>query len=212
MWKEDENVAKCPDCDVALVPLHQLPPSAETILEREAELERTPPEWKRRAFFDMTRGRGWLLLFCLLGLAGFFQPWFVLYKPEEVVLSGFRIARYFAGWVWAGAVGWFILIPLVLTRRTIADLRGIRAICAFFASLTLGEILVLANVSPTSKLQIPIEFVSTYGLWWSATASAFATIISLTLGGSLPKREDPQSPESQRGTRVVRRSRHETLH
>jgi hypothetical protein len=212
MWKEDENVAKCPDCDVALVPLHQLPPSAETILEREAELEQTPLEWKRLPFFDMSRGRGWLLLLCVLGLVGFFQPWFLLYKPEEVVLSGYRIARHFAGWVWAGAVGWFVLVPLVLTRRTIADLRGIRAICAFFASLTFGEILVLANVSPTSKSHVPIEFASAYGLWWSAGVSALATLVSLILGGSLPKREPLEAAESRGGVRVVRRSRHETLH
>lgn len=213
MWKEDENVQKCPDCGVALVPLHQMPPSAETLLEREAELQLTPPEWQKRSLFDLSRGRGLLLALAVLGLAGFFQPWFVLSKPELVVLSGFRIARYYAGWVWAGAVGWFILIALVATRRTIADLRGVRAICALFASLTLGEILVLGNVSPTSKLHVPIEFGWAYGLWWSALASALGTLVAIGLGGAIPQSSEASQPKALDGSvRVVRRSRHETLH
>jgi hypothetical protein len=213
MWKEDENVQKCPDCDVGLVPLHQLPPSAETQLEREAEMMQTPPELKKMPLWDLSRGRGLLLLFAVLGLVGFFQPWFILQKPETLVLSGFRIARYFAGWVWGGAVGWFILIALLVTRRTIASLRGVRAICVFFASLTLGEILVLANVSPTSKVNVPIEFGWAYGLWWSALVSGLGTIVALGLGGAIPPRADPsQEKRGPASNRVVQSSRRETLH
>jgi magnesium-transporting ATPase (P-type) len=213
MWKEDENVERCPDCDVGLVPLHQMPPSAETLLEQEAELNQTPPEWRKRSFFDLGRGRGLLIGLALIGLAGFFQPWFILKKPEIVILSGFRIARFFAGWVWAGAIGWFVLIALLLTRRSIASLRGVRAISVFFASLTLCEILVLANVSPTSKIRVPIEFGWAYGLWWSALVSALGAIVAMGLGGALPPRDDPKSQKApDSGSRVVRRSHHETLH
>jgi hypothetical protein len=213
MWKEDEHVARCPDCGVELVPLHQLPPSAETLLEREAELHQIPLELQKRSVFDLSRGRGLMVVIAVLGLAGFFQPWFIMEKPETLVLSGFKIARFFAGWLWAGAVGWFILIPLVLSRRTIADLRGVRIICAFFASLTLGEILVLANSSPTSKVRVPVEFGWSYGLFWSALASIFGIIVAMKLGGSLPRRADPEMPESKRGSaKLVRRSRYETLH
>jgi hypothetical protein len=213
MWQSDENVEKCPHCDVKLVPLHQLPPSAETLLEREAELQQVPLEWQKRSWFDLRRGRGLLILIAVLGLVGFFRPWFILRKPELVELSGYTIARHFAGWVWAGAVGWFVLIALVLTRRTIAGLRGVRVITAFFASLTLAEILVLANVSPTSKLRVPVEFGWTYGLWWSALASTFGVIVAIGLGGALPRRTDNQENEpSKDPARIVRRSRHETLH
>lgn len=213
MWQRDENVEKCPHCDVDLVPLHQLPASAETLLEQEAELEGIPPEFRKRSWFDLSRGRGLLLAIAILGLAGFFQPWFVLSKPETIELSGFRIARHFAGWVWAGAVGWFILIALVLTRRTIAGLRGVRVISAFFASLTLAEILVLANVSPTSKVRVPIEFGWAYGLWWSALASSFGFIVAVSLGGALPRRTDPkENAPKDDSLRVPERSRHETLH
>lgn len=213
MWEERENVVRCPECDVALVPLHQLPPSPETVLEREAAILQNPPEWQRRGLYDFGRGRGLLPLIALMGLAGFFQPWFVLSKPETLVLSGFQIARFYAGWLWAGAVGWFIVIPLVLSRRTIADLRGIRVISAFFASLTLGEILVLSNASPSSKVRVPVEFGWSYGLFWSALASIFGVIVAIRLGGSLPRRTNPERPEAKlRSVKAVRRSPNETLH
>lgn len=218
MYSDEECVLRCPDCDVQLLPLHELPPSAETVLEREAELERTPAEFRKLSWLDLGRGRGLLVLLALLGLFGFFQPWFVLRKPDEVVLSGFRIARHFAGWVWAGAIGWFILIPLVLSRRTIASMRGVRAICAFFASLSAGEIAVLASVSPTSKVHIPIEFGSQWGLFFSAGVSVVGTIVALRLGGPLnaAPAEAPPLSAGQRGqaqsTTALRRRRHETLH
>lgn len=216
MWSDEEGVLRCPDCDVQLLPLHELPPSAETVLEREAELERTPTEFRQLSWFDLGRGRGLLVLLALLGLFGFFQPWFELRKPDEVVLSGFRIARHFAGWVWAGAIGWFILIPLVLSRRTIASMRGIRAICAFFASLSAGEIIVLASVSPTSKVHVPIEFGWQWGLVFSAGVSVVGTIVALRLGGPLPTTATavPPSPGGQRGQThgSAQRRRHETLH
>jgi hypothetical protein len=217
MWSDEEGITRCPDCGVDVVALHELPPSAETVLEREAETEAIPEEFRRRSWRDLGRGRGWLIFFALLGLVGFFQPWFVLRKPEEFVLSGFRIARHFAGWVWAGAVAWFVLIPLVASRRTIASLRGVRAVCAFFASLTAGEILVLVNVSPTSKVHVPIEFGWCWGLFFSAAASVLATIVALNLGGALPRREDQKKkslslgigPKSERAARGDKR---ETLH
>lgn len=197
MWSEDEGVTLCPDCGVELLPLHEMPPSAETLLEQEAELARVPEEHRKRSLFDLGRGRGLLVLLAMLGLFGFFQPWFVLRKPEEVVLSGFRIARHFAGWVWAGAVAWFILIPLVITRRSIASMRGVRVVCALFASLSLCEILILANVTPTSKAQVPIEFGWAWGLFFSASVSIVATIVAFGFGGSLPPRTDQKSGPSQ---------------
>lgn len=227
MWSDDEGVSLCPDCGVDLVQLHELPPSAETILEREAEVEQVPEEFRQRHLFDLGRGRGLLVLFAVLGLFGFFQPWFVLRKPDELVLSGFRIARHFAGWVWAGAVGWFILIPLVLTRRTIASMRGVRAVCALFASLSAGEILVLANVSPTSKVHVPIEFGWAWGLFFSATMSILGTIVALGFGGAMPQRKELKSDDGtiassttqaartaqgQRHGVKASRSRRETLH
>jgi hypothetical protein len=223
MWSDDEGVTHCPDCDVDLLPLHELPPSAETVLEREAELAQVPEEWRKRSLFDLRRGRGGLLLLAMLGLFGFFQPWFVLRKPDELVLSGFLIARHFAGWVWAGAIGWFILIPLVLSRRSIVTMRGVRAVCALFASLTAGEILVLANVSPTSKVHVPIEFGWAWGLFFSASVSIIGTIVALGFGGSLPQRIDEsdvgQVPTKGRTPAAMpqamtpaKRSRRETLH
>jgi hypothetical protein len=205
MWSQDEGVHRCPECGVDLLALHELPASAESRLEREAEAERIPEEFRKRGLFDPGRGRGLLVALAVLGLFGFFQPWFVLRKPDEVVLSGYLIARHFAGWVWAGAVGWFMLIPLIITRRSIASMRGVRAVCVFFAALTAGEILVLANVSPTSKVHVPIEFGWMWGLFFSATVSIFGTIVALGFGGALPRRTE------QAGT-PPQHPKYETLH
>jgi hypothetical protein len=220
MWSDDEGVTRCPECGVDLLPLHELPPSAETVLEREAEREEVPEAWRKRPLFDLGRGRGWLVLLALLGIVGFFQPWFVLRKPDEIILSGFRIARHFAGWVWAGVIGWFILIPVVVTRRSIASMRSVRAVCALFASLTAGEILILANVTPTSKVRVPIEFGWTWGLFFSAAVSIFGTIVAISFGGSLPRRTDEEEGQPNRmpptnlrkGTGHATRPPHETLH
>jgi hypothetical protein len=86
-------------------------------------------------------------------------------------------------------------------------------ISGFFASLTLAEVVVLANVSPTSKMRIPIEFTWDYGLFWSAIASVFGVIVATRLGGPLPRRNDQKEIDSLGGSvRIVQRSRHETLH
>src|SRR5688572_31075404 len=63
-----------------------------------------------------------------------FRSWVVLRIPEELTLSGFDLARGRAGWLWGGAVAWFILLPLVWTRRSIAKMRGVRIICCLFAA------------------------------------------------------------------------------
>jgi hypothetical protein len=163
--------------------MHQLELSDEArALEPEAELpvEHRPFPWR-----NFGRGRGPLLALSVLGLAAFFLPWVSVSRPEDMVLCGFDLARGRAGWLWGGATGFFVLLPLLWTRRTIAQLRGARAIATLFAAMTWLEIAVLLAFPPRRGM-IPIEFEWRFGLYTSAALSLIATAVALRLGGRIP--------------------------
>lgn len=171
--------ARCPDCDVDLVPMDKLALSdeARALDELEVPLEERPFPWN-----DFGRGRGVLLGLSALGLAAFFCPWVLLSRPEDLVLRGFDLARGRAGWLWGGATGFFVLLPLLWTRRSIARLRGARVIATLFACMTALEVLVLVLFPPRRGL-IPIELEWQWGLYASAAVSAVATYFAVRLGG-----------------------------
>ena len=187
LYSQDEQLENCPDCGVALQRLRDLPPSPEIRLEMEAVAEQTPVEHRTRAFWDWRRGRGALVGLSVAGIAAFFLPWIALSLPETAELSGYFLARHFAGWLWGGAVGWFILIPLTLTRRTIAQMRGVRIVTTLFAGLTLAEILLLVSLPATRHSRVPVQFEWQWGLWVSAAISALGAAIATRFGGSLEK-------------------------
>ncbi len=194
LFTEEDELEVCPTCGVEIRPLRELPPSAELILEREAEIEQTPVELRQRSFWDVGRGRGLLVLCSVLGLLSFFLPWFSMTQPETATLAGYHLARYYAGWLWGGAVGWFVLVPLVLTRRSIMAMRGVRIVCTLFASVTLGEILVLLSLSPASQTVFHVEYRWEWGLWTSAVVSVLGTVVASRFGGSLPEPSRPTQP------------------
>jgi hypothetical protein len=131
----EPEARRCPTCDVVLQPLDKLPPSPEALEEEALSGEATAPEDRLLPVSYMGRGRGALLVLSALGLFLFFMPWVEMQRPEMVAISGYDLARTRAGWLWGGAVGWFILLPLVWTRRTLYKMRGVRIICATFAAM-----------------------------------------------------------------------------
>src|SRR5690606_29915429 len=122
--------------------MDELPPSLEALEEEAIAGEIVHPAERDLPKTYFGRGRGALLLLSVLGLACFFAPWVVMTRPELASYSGFDLARGRAGWLWGGAVAWFILGPLVYTRRSVARMRGVRIICCLFAAMTLGEVIV----------------------------------------------------------------------
>lgn len=142
------------------------------------------PEDIVRPWNDFGHGRGLSLLLALAGLVSFFFPWVALTLPEDVVLRGFDLAQGRAGWLWGGATGYFVLLPLLWTRRSLARLRGVRVIATLFSSLTAGEVLVLLLFPPRRGL-IPIELEWQWGLYVSGAISALATLAALRLGSPL---------------------------
>lgn len=188
----------CPECDVPLQPLETLPASYETKVEQEAEALAVPPEHQVLAWTSVRHGRGWMLAIAIAGLAFFFAPWIQMLKPVDVVLTGFDLARQRAGWFWGGAVGWFIMLPLLVTRRSVHQLRGVRIITAAFAALTLVEIVMLF-IAPPHATHVPIEFRWGWGLQASLVASTLGILVATRLGGRLeraPVRPEPAAETS----------------
>lgn len=176
----------CPDCDVALVAMSQLPPSLDALEDEAEEGKVTFPEDQPLPTTYMGSGRGALLLLSVLGLIGFFLPWVELEAPESVVYSAFDLARGRAGFLWGGATAWLVMIPLVMTRRTINRMRGVRIVTAMFAAMTLTEALMLWLLPP-HRGKTPLELHFRYGLFVSAAISIAGVIVAARFGGSLDK-------------------------
>ena len=176
----------CPDCDVALVAMSQLPPSLDALEDDAEQGKITLPEDQLLPTAYLGRGRGALLALSVLGLASFFLPWVELTMPETVTYSAFDLARGRAGWLWGGATAWLVMIPLVLTRRTIARMRGVRIVTVMFASMTLIEALMLYLLPPRRGMT-PLELHFRYGLFLSAGLSLVGVLVAARFGGSLDK-------------------------
>lgn len=174
----------CPDCDVALVGMGQLPPSLDALEDEAEQGQVTFPEDQLLPSSYLGRGRGALLALSLAGLVSFFLPWVELTMPESAVYSAFDLARGRAGWLWGGATAWLVLIPLVLTRRTISRMRGVRVVTMLFAAMTFTEVLMLWLVPPRRGL-MPLELEFRYGLFLSGAISLAAVAVAARFGGSL---------------------------
>jgi hypothetical protein len=185
---------RCPNCDVKLIAMHKLPPSLEVRAELDAE---TPPELTALPWTYWRRGRGALIALSILGIAFFFGPWIELVRPELTTVSGYELAHSHAGWLWGGVLGYFIMIPLVFTRRHVRALRGVRVICTVLALMTLSEVAMLVLVPPAQSSVVRVEFHFGWALIASGVVSLLATLVALRLGGKVEDlRELPRAETS----------------
>lgn len=180
-----EEGSTCAECGVKLVPLQELPPSAEAL--QEEPLSTVLPEDQPLPWADFSRGRGALMALSVLGLALFFTAWVEVILPETSVRSGFDLARGRAGWLWGGAVGYFVLLPLVFTRRTITSMRGVRIAVTLLAATTFGEVCMLLLMPPQSRGLVPVSIEWRWGLYASGLVSLCAAALATRFGGSLPE-------------------------
>lgn len=188
----------CPECGLELAALHRLPPSPDGLAEAADDGPLVPAEDRLREWGDFGRGRGPLLLLALGGLACFFAPWIEMSRPELVVLSGFDLARQGAHWLFGGAVGFFVLLPLVWTRRTIRRMRGVRVIATVFAAMTVMETSMLLVLPPRGNRLVPVEFEYGWGLFASLAIGLAAMFFGATFGGKLPKPQTSPQPLPKR--------------
>jgi hypothetical protein len=129
--------------------------------------------------------RGALLLIAILGLVTFFTPWVELRMPDLDVRSGFDLARGRAGWLWGGAAGWLVILPLVWTRRTIERMRGIRLASVLLAAMTLIEVAMLLLLPPRAQHHVPVQIDWRWGIFASLVTSFLGVAASARLGGDL---------------------------
>lgn len=197
-----EEATTCPECGLALVPMHELPPSDEAAA-LDGPLVPELPEDQSLGWKYFARGRGVLLGLSVLGLALFFAPWVEIIVPENAVRSGFDLARGRAGWLWGGAVGYFVLIPLLWTRQTITRMRGVRVAVSLLSVLTLAEVVMLLAFPPRRHALVPFELAWCWGLYGSGLVSLLATGFALRFGGALPplqRAEEESAPAPGRPT------------
>jgi hypothetical protein len=178
MFQKDEH-AKCPVCGVALVAFEKLPASADALADDGIPVE-PEDELVPRAYLG--RGRGPLVLLGLLGIAAFFLPWIEITLPDVVSLSGFSVARRL-GWAWGAGVAWSVLVPTVLSRRTIRQMRGARVAAAFLAAVPATTVAVLLARPPHGGHGVPLRFTFAPALYATLGLSVVAFIIAALFGG-----------------------------
>ncbi len=169
---------RCPVCGVGLVAFDKLPPSAEALHEDlpvEPEREVLPATY-------LGRGRGLLAGLAVAGLVAFFLPWVDLTMPEILALSGFALAQRL-GWAWGAGVAWFILVPTVLSRRSILQLRGARVAAGFLAAVPGTTVAVLLARPPHGAHGVPVHFTFGPALYATLGLSILALAAAALLGG-----------------------------
>lgn len=177
---EQGEAKECPVCGMGLVAFEKLPPSRETHDEFGLAHQ---PEHEQLPWTYLKRERGLLAVLALIGGCLFFLPWVHQTLPYDLELSGFGLARRL-GWVWGAGVGWLVLIPTVLSRRTIAQMRGARVAAAFLGAASLVACLVL-YLRPPHGVHYKPHFTFMPAFWLTIAVSTLTTILSLRFGGKL---------------------------
>ena len=173
---EHGEATECPVCGMSLVAFDKLPPSVHS--EDGVPVD---PLRENLAWTYFGRGRGPLALLGLVGVVLFMLPWVHVTMPDDYTYSGFELARKLP-WAWGAGVGWLVLVPTVLSRRTILQLRGARVAAAFLSSVPLVTTAILF-LRPPQRGLIPLHFLYDPAFWATMALSAIAFVISVRLGG-----------------------------
>jgi hypothetical protein len=179
MFDETEATV-CPVCNMSLAPLSQLPPSHDAVAEEESL--NSPAEEPLPASY-MGRGKGLIGLLAFAGLIVFFLPWMDVFLPDHFQMSGFDLARKL-GWSWGAAVAWVVLIPTVLSRRSIVKMRGARVAAVTLAAIPAMTVVIFLLKPPHSAL-VPIRFEYAPAIWITLALSLATIAASFRLGGRI---------------------------
>ena len=176
---EESEAQQCPVCGVSLSKLEKLPLSHDALSEEEP----IAPENERVPFLYLGRGRGPLLALSSIGMALFFAPWVTVTTANDPsLLSGMDVAHRF-GWVWGVAVAWFILVPTVLSRRTIAQMRSARVAAAMLSGIPAMTTAILLSHPPRGKYLVTLEVAFAWPIWATLIVSVLALAFSIRFGG-----------------------------
>lgn len=181
MFEEGEEKA-CPVCQMPLAKLHKLPPSIDALHE-EDDIP-VAPEAELLPLMYLGRGKGPLAALGLIGLGLFFFPWVRLTLPYIDAKSAFDLAHERIGWLWACCVCWIVLVPTVLSRRSIVQMRGARVAAAFLSVIPAISIAILLARPPRGGI-IPVRYTWDWPMWVTLAVSVVAVLFSIRLGGSV---------------------------
>jgi len=190
------EAGSCPECGLRLQALAKLPPSADALADEPDEP--LPPHMETLPWTFAGRGRAALLAVAALGLAAFFAPWVRETAPEIRELTGFEFAQKL-GWLWAPAVAWFVMLPLVASRRSIYKMRGARVAVGFLAGIVLTTVGVRIGFTPHASLLRPVRFEWGWGLYVSGLLGLVALGAAFRFGGPLediPTRQEREGNET----------------
>jgi hypothetical protein len=179
MFEEGEE-SMCPVCGMELSPIEKLPPSHAA---RDDDGLPVAPEREPMPITYLGRGKGALALTALAGMLLFFLPWIDVTMPDTYHFSGFDLAKA-RGWQWAALAAWMVLVPTVLTRRSIFQMRGARLAVAFLASVpatTVGIFLAF----PQRSAVIPLRYSYGWPFWGTLALSILGVFFASRLGGRL---------------------------
>jgi len=187
----------CPECGLKLESLSKLPPSYDAIAED--PWEPLPPHMETLPWTYAGRGRALLLGLAVLGLVAFFAPWVRETAPDLRELSGLGFARKL-GWMWAPAIAWFVMIPLVLSRRSIYKMRGARVAVGFLAGIALTTVAVRLYFTPEPSLLRPVRYEWAWGLYATGAVGLAALAAAIRFGGRL---DDVPTKMPRRGDETI---------
>lgn len=191
-------MATCPECGIALKPLAKLPPSHDALADEPAEA--VPAHMVNLPWTYLGRGRGLLAALGLLGLLAFFAPWVQERAPDLIGYSGFDLGVRIR-WIWAAGIAYLVMVPLVLSRRSVHAMRGARFAVGFLAGVALVTVAVRLAFAPVGSALRPVRFEWGWGLY-ACGAIALAVIFAVTrFGGSLqdlPVPRDSRQPPARK--------------
>jgi hypothetical protein len=169
-------------CGVELAQLHKLPPSIDAMHDEGGVP--TAPEAELLPLTYLGRGKGPLAAMGLLGLTFFFLPWVQLTMPYIDSKSAFALAHERIGWLWACCAAWVVLVPTVLSRRSIVQMRGARVATAFLSAIPAVAISILLAKPPRGSI-ITVKYTWDWPMWATLAVSLVAIALSIRLGGSV---------------------------
>jgi hypothetical protein len=178
MFEEGEQET-CPVCGMKLTAFEKLPPSVHAAVDDDGIP--VEPQHEPLRPTDLRRGKGVIGALALVGLVLFFLPWMNITIPDPTAFTGFDIARR-SGWGWGPACAWVVLVPTVLSRRSIAQLRGARVIATFLSAVPAVTVSLLLGFPPHRAF---FQFTWGWPMYASLAVSLASVVASLGLGGRL---------------------------
>ncbi|MEZ4297025.1 MAG: hypothetical protein R3B70_18815 [Polyangiaceae bacterium] len=149
------------------------------------------------------RGRALIAALGVIGLVTFFAPWVEERAPDVLSYSGFDLGLRLR-WIWACGVAYLVMIPLVLSRRSVHAMRGARVAVAFLAGVSVVTVAVRLLFVPQGSALRPVRYEWGWGLYACGAVAVLAVLAGLRFGGGLEKLDDVPIPDDDGAKRRKR--------